>query len=84
MEPKCLHCGSAELLSDVAVLDRGHGDRRLRLTLETCENPEAFLFKGARQAEVSAKVCERCGFVMLFAQPSDVEELKVSRGKTEG
>ena len=61
------------------MLDRGDGNSSNALTLETFENPKALFLKGTRQAEVKARVCKRCGFVMLFAHPSDVENLQRAR-----
>ena len=76
MKSKCLNCGSEEILPDVRVLDRGDGNSSNALTLETFEGPKALVFKGTRQAEVKARVCKNCGFVMLFAHPCDVENLQ--------
>lgn len=80
MNSQCLNCGSDDLVEGVHVTDWGDGNMRYALTLETFDNPDAFLFKGAHRAELSARVCASCGFVMMFAQPRDVEELR--KGQT--
>ena len=73
---KCIQCGSTDLLDDVGVIDRGKNNSRWDLTLVTHRDPDALFFKEPIEAPVRAKVCASCGFVMLFAKPSDVEELR--------
>ncbi|BDS07389.1 hypothetical protein NT6N_24290 [Oceaniferula spumae] len=73
---KCNQCGSADLIEDVGVIDRGENNARWDLTLVTHRDPGAWVFKGAIEAPVRAKVCASCGYVMLFAKPSDVEQLR--------
>jgi len=73
---KCNQCGSTELVEDVGVVDRADDNRRWDLTLVTHRKPSAWVFKGSIEATVRAKVCCSCGYVMLFANPSDVAKLK--------
>jgi uncharacterized OB-fold protein len=73
---KCLSCGSEDTLNRVKVVDRGDGNVSYALSLQTYESPQAMLFKGTHSAEVFARVCARCGYVMLFTNPMDVQELK--------
>ena len=73
---KCNQCGSSDIIEDVGVLDRGDDRTRYNLTLVTHEDPNAWIFKGAIEAPIRAKVCASCGYVMLFATPSDVKKLR--------
>jgi hypothetical protein len=82
MRMTCACCGSEKILAGVSVLDRGKNNYRYNLTLETFDNPNAILMKGAHRAEVLARVCERCGHVMLFANPRDVTDLKEGQTKS--
>ena len=68
---KCLQCGSDRIAADVRVIDRGDGNVTRDFSLQTYENPQAFLFKGAESYSVSANVCANCGFIMLSV-PKDV------------
>lgn len=73
---KCPHCGGYNILEDVGVLDRGMNNHSHNLTLVTQNDPSALIFKGAIEAPVRAKVCASCGYVMLFADPKDITNLK--------
>ncbi|WP_411847704.1 hypothetical protein AAFN60_10915 [Roseibacillus persicicus] len=74
---KCLSCGGANILAGLNIPDRSSGDdRRYSLSLESNKFPKAWIFKGIHRAKVDASVCEDCGYVMLFADPVGVKELK--------
>lgn len=75
MERKCLACSGSDLIQNVAILDRGENHAHWRMTLATFENPDAWLFKGAHNAEATASVCRDCGYVMLYVSRSGIAEL---------
>lgn len=64
----CPKCNSAEVIEDVKVLDRGHGNYDAgELAVAAYRTPDAFMFKGKRATSVSAWVCARCGYMELYA-----------------
>ncbi|GHC51647.1 hypothetical protein [Roseibacillus persicicus] len=68
---------SQTVLTALTVDKYSPGDgRRDSLSLESYKFPKAWIFKGIHRAKVDASVCEDCGYVMLFADPVGVRELK--------
>ena len=76
---KCPHCNSSEFVEGVRVVDRTDHGHKTDLIIETQEHPEAWIFKGAIEARLSARVCIGCGFVMFFAKPEDIERLQTGK-----
>ncbi len=76
MKNKCLNCGGERLLKGVKAVDRGDNNACYTLQLHTYKKPMALLFKGTCTADLSANVCEDCGFVTLFAAKNEVTKLK--------
>lgn len=74
MSPKCIACGSTDLIDDVSVIDAYYGSPVL---LRTYEAPEAFLFKGTKKTATEVQVCGKCGYVMMFASREGIAELRM-------
>jgi predicted nucleic-acid-binding Zn-ribbon protein len=64
---KCPKCGCANVIADAKAQDRGHFDAAHEMSVVTFRHPEAMIFKGSRQSNVSAWVCAACGFVEFYA-----------------
>ncbi|MBM3290115.1 MAG: hypothetical protein FJY92_08195 [Candidatus Hydrogenedentes bacterium] len=62
----CPKCGSTELLIGAELSDRGESNIRHPATVRVYEKPEALIFKGAHDADVTADVCMTCGFMELY------------------
>jgi len=69
-------CGSTDLIKNVRIVDKGMENTKYDLSLEVYEDPEAWVFKGTHEVNLSATVCESCGYVMLFVTPQGVDILK--------
>ena len=60
MSERCQKCGSARIVPNLIILDQGrHSDGNLKAV--GYANPEAWVFKGAVYARMSASVCGDCG-----------------------
>ncbi len=77
MNRECPCCGGDRILSGVKVSDRGEGNASYDLRLETYKRPDAMIFKNPVTATIKANVCEDCGFILLFADPGEVKNLKL-------
>jgi ribosomal protein S27AE len=64
---QCPKCGSSDVIPEVYLLDRGHGDRQYNLQAIVEENPDAWLFKGTVRSSLKAWVCGACGYTELYA-----------------
>lgn len=75
MPDQCGKCGSAKAIPLVGVMDQGQGsDGRLK-TCVGYTNPEAWIFKGAVYAKLSATICGACGYTELTAEnPGELYE----------
>lgn len=62
----CPKCGCKEILSDVKVLDRGHGNSELDFSVAVYANPHAILFRGGATSPLSAYVCSECGYTEFY------------------
>lgn len=81
----CPKCGSRDIIPNVAVIDRGHGDGYHDLHVEIVERPQALIFSGAHAAsELRAWICGACGFSELYAaRPRELLEIyRRSRGRS--
>jgi uncharacterized OB-fold protein len=68
MGEKCAKCGSVKVIPLVGVMDQGqYSDGRLKAHVGYT-NPEAWLFKGAVYARLSATICGDCGYTELTAE----------------
>ena len=68
MGERCGKCGSGKVIPLVGVMDQGqHSDGRLQ-ALVGYSNPEAWVFKGAVYARLSATNCGECGYTELTAE----------------
>lgn len=63
----CPKCGSTEVLVGAELSDRGESNVRKPATVRVYTNPDALIFKGAKDANVSADVCMSCGFLEFYA-----------------
>lgn len=64
----CPKCGSPEVVRDVRVIDRGHGNSDAgNVNVGVYGNPQAWLFKDKVTAELTACVCAECGYTELYA-----------------
>ena len=73
---KCIQCDSTDIVQNVRAVDRGKNSHKHNLVVETQRYPTAWVFKGAIEAPLRAAVCGSCGFVMFYANPHDVQQLK--------
>lgn len=63
----CPKCGSTEVLVGAELSDRGESNFREPATVRVYKNPDALIFKGAKDAKVSADVCMTCGYLEFYA-----------------
>ena len=85
MDESCAKCGSDKIIPLVGVMDQGqYSDGRLKAHVGYT-NPEAWLFKGAIYARLSATICGECGHTELTAEnPAALYETYLAnRPKTE-
>jgi predicted nucleic-acid-binding Zn-ribbon protein len=59
---KCPKCGSQKIIVDAVVRDHAHQE----LNVCTYANPDALIFKEARDSTISAWICGECGFTELY------------------
>jgi ribosomal protein S27AE len=65
----CPNCDSRDIMANVHVIDRGHGNNTTHeLTVGMYQNPNAILLKDLYQSALRAWICGRCGYTELFAQ----------------
>ena len=68
MKERCTKCDSDKIIPLVRVMDQGDSsDGRLKAHVGYT-NPEAWLFKGAVYAQLSATICGECGHTELTAE----------------
>ncbi len=72
----CNACGSSDIVENVRIVDIGHGNSKTDLQLEVYASPEAWVFKGAQQADLWANVCAQCGHVMLYIDKVSAAAIK--------
>jgi ribosomal protein S27AE len=63
----CPKCGSADIVADVKVIDRGDANYQGEMTVATFRDPGALIFKGKQETKVSAWVCGSCGYMEFYA-----------------
>lgn len=63
----CPKCGCKEIMSDVKILDRGHGNTEQDLTAAIYVNPYAMIFRGGATSPLTACVCSACGYTEFYA-----------------
>ena len=71
----CLNCDSKEIVTDLLVTQGDVG----QFSLLDFEDPEALVFKGSIKAEVRAKVCADCGFVMFYVAKSNARKFQLNQ-----
>ena len=62
----CPKCGSSDVIKARAV-DRGDGNGNYTMEVATYDNPDAFIFKGKKSADLEAWVCRECGYTEFYA-----------------
>ncbi len=68
MNSKCSKCGSAKIIPLAGMVDQGqYSDGKLKAFIGYT-NPEAWVFKGAVYAKLTANICGECGYTELFAE----------------
>ena len=68
---RCLHCGSEQILPDLALQDAGaYPSGSHKVSVETGVTARIFGKKGGSSI-LRAHVCADCGFAALFAQDPD-------------
>ena len=65
---QCPKCDSTNIIADAKVIDRGHLNCEMSLTLAIFRDPDAAFSKGQLETQVSAWVCADCGFVEFYAK----------------
>ena len=76
----CPKCGCKEIMSDVKIVDHGHGNSEQDFTAAAYANPHALIFRGAVSSRINAYVCSECGYTELYvAKPKSL--LKVIEEK---
>ena len=79
----CPQCQSADVIPDVAIIDRGHYNTlNLPLTVGIFRNPASWLKKKLFQSQVKAWICGSCGYTELFVQ-DPAELLQIHRSSHE-
>ena len=67
--PRCLNCGSTNLLDGVYLTDYASASLH-RMNLDT--KPDAAVFKGTIHADIVGIACGSCGYIALFlANPAE-------------
>jgi hypothetical protein len=75
MSEQCGKCGSEKVIPLVNVMDQGQYSSGRLLAHIGFSNPEAWIFKGAVYAQLSATICGECGYTELTAEnPADLYE----------
>lgn len=62
----CPKCQSKQIVTDVRIIDRGHGDSTKNFSVALYKNRDALLFKGQRLNSLAAYICRTCGFTELY------------------
>jgi len=85
MNEECNKCGSNKIIPLVGVLDQGqYSDGRLKACIGYT-NPEAWIFKGAVFAKLSATICGECGYTELTAEnPAELYEAYLAAKSRSG
>lgn len=85
MNDKCRKCGSDRIIPLVPVQDTGqYASGRLQAHVGFT-NPEAWLFKGAVNAKLSATICGECGSTELTAEnPAELYEAYIATKSHSG
>ena len=73
---KCPKCGGTKIVCNAELSDRGHLWIREQASVRAYANPEAPIFKGARDLKVSADICGECGYIELYAESPELFRLK--------
>ena len=63
---ECSNCKSNNIISNVRIIDHGHGDYKRDLALETYKDPNAIFFKGTKRFPLKTEVCSNCGKVEFY------------------
>lgn len=72
----CAACGSKKMVSDVRIVDYMDPLTKRDLAAELHERPDAWVFKGAKQAILKATLCGDCGRVeMKVDNPHELWEI---------
>ena len=64
----CPKCGSKEIAANLVMPDRGHHGAKVPQKIDVATTPENMIFKGIREFEVRAWVCQDCGFLEQYLQ----------------
>ncbi len=62
----CVKCGSDQIITNVALLDKEHANTGFaKIAID--EEPNAWFDKKRTTSEITARVCANCGFIELYA-----------------
>ncbi len=75
---ECPKCGSQSVIKGDRLFTFGVGTAKSMLSVETCEKPDALIFKKPHQGLLEAWVCVECGFTELYVR--NPEEIKIGGG----
>jgi hypothetical protein len=69
----CLKCDSLDIIQDWPMVEHGHYNGELGLTIKVAAKPQAFIFKGAVESDLRGWICGQCGYIEWYAaQPADL------------
>lgn len=75
----CAKCNSTKIIPNARVVDKGDHNSPMDLTVHVYENPDAMIFKGTHEGQLSARICGDCGFVEMYVEnPAELYEVFVS------
>lgn len=60
----CAKCGSDKIIPEVRIVDYGHANIKVDLTVELIKK-KGFIYNDVEKGAISAKICGQCGNVEL-------------------
>ena len=66
----CSKCNSTKVIPRARIVDRGSNNAAMDLCVQVYENPEAWVFKGTHEGQLSARICGDCGYVETYVENS--------------
>lgn len=60
----CAKCGSEKIIPEVRIVDYGHANIKINLTVELIKK-KGFIYNDVEKGEISASICGQCGNVEL-------------------
>jgi hypothetical protein len=75
----CSKCNSTKIIPNARIIDRGDYNSVRDLSVQVYEDPEALLFKGVHEGQLTARICGDCGYVEMYVDnPAELYEVFVS------